>query len=122
DGFALVQASPVRRADLAQRLLSAFPVSHVAWSGSSARWPIVEANPNTCTAYKWLYGLKILDNCLEWAGCRNLYYGAFLQAGEKGCANIGGYTATGYLPPSPTAKGRHTHTHEIAHVLGEEHT
>ncbi len=122
DGSGLQRVSALQRADLAQRLLSAYPVSHVAWSGSSAKWPFVEANPDTCDAYKWLYGLKILDNCLEWAGCRTLYYGAFLQNTEDGCAAIGGYTATGDLPPSPIAKGRHTHTHEFAHVLGEQHT
>lgn len=122
NGVEVRRVTPQQRMDLAARLVSAFPIDGLVWSGSSARWPVVESDPNTCFLYKWLYARKILDKCLEWEGCRTLYYGAVLHDGEVGCSWRGGYAGAGYLPASPTAPGRHTHTHEFGHLLGLNHS
>ena len=33
-----------------------------------------------------------------------------------------GYSGAGYMPPNPLAEGRHTHTHEVAHMLWQAHS
>ena len=115
--------SPQRRLELAQRLVSAFPIDGLIWSGSAAHWPSpVPPAINSCFLYKWIHARKLLDGCDDGFNCRTLYYGAVLSSGISGCANLGGYSGAGYMPPNPLAKGRHAHTHEVAHMLWQDHS
>lgn len=117
------RVSAGQRLELAERLISAFPVSDLDWRGSGANWPgAAPPFPDTCVVRAWMYLRRILDGCREWEGCRTLYYGALLGAREDGCAQLNGYTAAGALPPDPYAVGRHNHTHEVGHLLGRQHT
>ncbi|MGE0640563.1 MAG: choice-of-anchor tandem repeat NxxGxxAF-containing protein [Thermoanaerobaculia bacterium] len=121
NGVETQRVSLDQRIDLAARLVSAYPVDGLAWSTSSTRWPIAEPDPDTCLLSMWLYRRKLLDRCFEWLGCRTIYYGALLHPGEVGCSPVGGTAGVGYMPADPSAKGRHSHTHEIGHLLGLYH-
>lgn len=117
------RVSAEQRLELAQRLISALPVSGLAWTASGANWPYAAPPvPDSCTIRNWMYLRRYLDGCREWEGCLTIYYGALLGGREDGCAQISGFAAAGYLPPDPFAKGRHNHTHELAHALGRQHT
>jgi hypothetical protein len=115
------------RLELARRLVSAFPVSDLVATYSSKKFPGL-GEPEDCLVRSWLYLQKILDGCREWEtpACRTLYYGAMRGNQESGCAQItgqsGGWSAAGYLPSDPYAKGRHNHTHEFGHLFGRQHT
>ena len=122
DGSGVRSVTAKQRLELAERLISAFPVDDLVWNGSVAKWPLQEATPDSCAVRSWIYLRKILDGCREWEGCRRLYYGSLLGAREDGCAQIGGYAAAGFLPPDPYAAGRHNHTHEFGHLLSRQHT
>lgn len=113
--------SPALRLELAQRLVSVFPVDGIIWSGSVAHWPgVVPPEIDTCFLYKWIEARRLLDGCTEF--CKTVYYGAVLRDGVHGCARFGGWAGAGYMPPSSTAVGRHAHSHEVAHSLFQQHT
>jgi len=122
-GGVLQHVSPDQRLELAQRLISAFPISDLVLTASQANWPAA-APPDisSCEVRDEMLKRQYMDGCRDWAGCKTIYYGALLGNRENGCSKIGGAYGAGFLPPDPFAKGRHNHTHEFGHIFGKQHT
>ncbi|MFK7954775.1 MAG: hypothetical protein AB8B96_01675 [Lysobacterales bacterium] len=113
---------PLRvRADMVDRLISATPFKEVIWSATDMIWP--EATlPDPWEVTPYLAAQRAMDFCFS-PFCNTIYYGAIPGSAVSGYAeDIPGEVAAGNAPSDPQAIGRHTHTHEIGHLLGRSHS
>ncbi len=112
-------------ADLARRLISAYPINHVSWSYGASGVVFLTPPPLDPITNQIMPYLRAADGCTAAIGCKRLYYGAVLGDKIDGLATYPGTSGTvgsGYVPHSPTAEGRHTHTHELGHNLDRHHS
>ncbi len=112
-----------QRVEVVDRILSAMPTSAVTWTGSRVVRPGNDPPPNpACGILDWLWALKLYDGCYEWLGCRTVYHGLLLSTDGSGCAFPDVRVAASYHHSDPFYVGRQVAAHELAHVLGREHT
>ncbi len=108
-------------ADMARRLISAYPIANLAWNyGHSGL--VFPGPPDTFDVRELLPFLRTADGCTDAVGCKRLYYGAILGDKIDGIAKRPGNVGSGYVPHGRTAEGRHTHTHEFGHNLDRHHS
>jgi len=117
----LVAPSDYWLADMAKRLISAYPISSLDWNIGVAR-SSGNGPPSLSRLNRGLKLIRAGENCTEAAGCKRLYYGAILRDGINGLAYLPGTVGSGWVPKKKLAEGRHTHSHEIAHNLGRNHS
>jgi uncharacterized repeat protein (TIGR01451 family) len=107
-------------ADLVRRTLLAFPTKEIFW-GYRQSGLLLPQLPNVRQTLPLIDFLHAADG-----SPRRLYYGVIpseLKAGTLGIAYVGRWAGVGHVPPDPkTVPGRHTHTHELAHNLGRDHS
>jgi hypothetical protein len=112
-----------RLAELAQRLLSVLPTTRVSWL-VSVRMHTPSGKPtDDCMLANQLLLQRTLEGCSDITNCQRLYYGAYLSDTISGCAAaLPSRAASGAMPADPLAEGRHTHSHEVGHMLGIHHS
>jgi hypothetical protein len=106
--------------DLARRLISCYPITGITASLSEFRWQGV-GPPDLSVALDTLDWMRLLDASLSPAWTDRIYYGAIAHHEIGGLAYVRGDVGTSYVLADPFTEGRHSHSHEIAHVLGQHH-
>jgi hypothetical protein len=122
DGTTQPVSNPLRW-DLAERLIAMYPVKSISvymrefpWGGTV---PPVHGEVNQA-----LHKHLALDECNSAVGCGTIYYGSVLREDVRGGGQadaIGGQVASGNVRSNPLKNGRHTHSHEIGHLLARHH-
>jgi hypothetical protein len=113
--------------ELVRRMLAAYPIAHSNWGYKSLQWSAAWGLPPSKDRFgRVLAGLQTLrkrDNCSVAVGCNQLYYGVIRTNSLEGEADdIISSVAVGFVPSSPRAPGRQTHSHEVGHMLGLHHS
>ena len=118
-GAALVVDRPAAK-DLADRLLSAYPIERVQWGHRIAG--VFPADVSLGQVVSFLKLLRVADGCSAAVGCTDFYYGAVRKNSLDGLADgIPSSVSSGFVDVNPRVPGRHTHSHELGHSLGLPH-
>jgi len=108
--------------ELAERLKAAYPTAEIDYTKARKKWH-GSVPPDTYDVCVYLWRQKRLEGCYQKNGCERIYYGFIPGAGVDGVTPGLKYkVAAGYMPFNPYTEGRHTHSHEIGHSLGLDHS
>jgi len=113
--------------DLVDRLVSAYPITKVDWRRTGSNWPgFLNSPPKNTKFSRMIASMKVRrkkDNCSKATECKEIYYGVVAMDSLEGQADdIPSSVAVSFIPSNPVVEGRHTHSHEIGHVLGLPHS
>ena len=108
---------------LQESLTAAYPVTNIDFLYQKYQWPTV-GMPDLNEVNATLENMKeVADSTCPAEPCDRIYYGFLPGSGIKGLTpRLGAAVASGVMPVRKFTPGRHTHSHEIGHILSLRHS